>query len=141
VSAAPASAGGFDIVIPFADLLGVRCVSQAPGHVVTSLALRPELENSWGVAHGGVTMSLLDVTLGMAAKAVDVRATGSVTVELKVNFLAAARGTLTGEGFARRAGRSLVFAEGELRDADGAVTAKATGTFKLRLPRTDPGDV
>jgi len=39
------------------------------------------------------------------------------------------------EGRAQRAGRSLLFAEGELRDGGGTVVAKATGTFKLVYPR------
>ena len=31
-----------------------------------------------------------------------------------------------------RAGRSLAFSEGEVRDAEGSLVAKALGTFKLR---------
>ena len=38
------------------------------------------------------------------------------------------------EGRAKRAGRSLIFSEGELRSEDGSLLAKATGTFKLLYP-------
>jgi len=38
-------------------------------------------------------------------------------------------------GQAQRAGRSLVFVEGEVRDASGTLLAKGTGTFKLRHTR------
>lgn len=122
----------FEMRIPYAGLLGVQCIAETPGRVITSLVVRPELTNSWGVAHGGALMSLLDMTLGMSAKSLDPDAIGAATVELKVNFLSAASGELVAEGHARRAGRSLVFAEGEVRDAAGEVLAKATGTFKLR---------
>jgi acyl-coenzyme A thioesterase PaaI-like protein len=57
---------------------------------------------------------------------------GATTVS---NFLAAATGSLLTEGRAQRAGRSLIFAEGEVRDADGTLLAKASGTFKLLYPK------
>lgn len=127
-------AAGFDIEIPFAALLGIRKVAVAPGSVTTALSIKPELMNSWHVSHGGALMSLLDLTLGMSAKSLDPASNGATTVELKVNFLAAATGEVTAQGHAQRAGRSLVFAEGEIRDSGGKILAKATGTFKLRFP-------
>jgi len=36
---------------------------------------------------------------------------------------------------AQRAGRSLLFSEGEVRDGAGTVLAKAVGTFKLIYPQ------
>ncbi len=127
-------AGGFDIEIPFAELLGLRKLSETPGSVSVGLAVRPALMNSWHVAHGGAVMSLLDATMGMSAKSLDPASNGATTVELKVNFLATATGDLVATGHAQRAGRSLVFVEGEVRDAHGHLLAKATGTFKLRYP-------
>ncbi|MEO8303764.1 MAG: PaaI family thioesterase [Betaproteobacteria bacterium] len=128
------SRSGFDIAIPYAELLGIRRVAVETGHVTAGLTITPELANSWHVAHGGAIMSLLDVTCGMSAKSLDPHANGATTVELKVNFLASATGEVVAEGRARKAGRSLVFVEGEVRDAAGHMLAKATGTFKLRYP-------
>ena len=48
--------------------------------------------------------------------------------------MGAAKGAVLGEGRAQRAGRSLIFSEGELRAEDGTLLAKATGTFKLLYP-------
>jgi len=39
------------------------------------------------------------------------------------------------EGHAQRAGRSLIFAEGEVKDATGKLLAKGSGTFKLLYPK------
>jgi len=128
------SRSGFDIEIPYAELLGIRRIAESPGQVTAALTVTPELANSWHVAHGGAIMSLLDVTCGMSAKSLDGHAIGATTVELKVNFIASATGEITAEGHARKAGRSLVFVEGEVRDATGHMLAKATGTFKLRYP-------
>ena len=40
--------------------------------------LQPELCNSWGVAHGGVTMTLLDVAMAHAARAAACDGTASI---------------------------------------------------------------
>ncbi len=125
---------GFTIDIPYAALLGIHRISETPGSVVVGMTVTPQHMNSWGVAHGGAVMSLLDVTMGMSARSIDPASNGATTVELKTNFIAGANGDLRAVGHAHRAGRSLVFVEGEVRDADGRLLAKATGTFKLRFP-------
>ncbi len=125
----------FGLNIPFGDFVGIEAIEQGDGFVRTALEIKPELMNSWGVAHGGAVMTLLDLTLGMAARSIDMRSNGSITVELKVNFIKAATGRIHAEGRAMRCGKSLVFCEGEVRDAGDDFCAKATGTFKLLLPR------
>lgn len=126
---------GFDIHVPFVEHLGMRITDKQPGLVRLRLDPRPELENSWGSLHGGVLMTLLDVALASAGRALDEGCNGALTVEMKVNFIAAATGPVLGEGRARRAGRSLIFSEGELTSEDGTLLAKATGTFKLLYPK------
>lgn len=126
---------GFNIHVPFIDHLGIRITDRENGMVRLRLEPRPELENSWGSMHGGVLMTLLDVALASAGRSLDEGCNGAVTVEMKVNFLAAAFGTVVGEGRAQRAGRSLIFSEGELTTEDGTLLAKATGTFKLLYPK------
>lgn len=128
---------GFDIHVPFVEHLGMRITDKQPGLVRLRLDPRPELENSWGSLHGGVLMTLLDVALASAGRSLDEACNGALTVEMKVNFIAAATGAVLGEGRAQRAGRSLIFAEGELTSEDGTLLAKATGTFKLLYPKTE----
>jgi uncharacterized protein (TIGR00369 family) len=125
---------GFDIHVPFVEHLGVQILQKGDGVVRLRLDPRPELENSWGSVHGGVLMTLLDVALASAGRSLDEGCNGALTVEMKVNFIAAAQGAVLGEGRAQRAGRSLIFSEGELRSEDGTLLAKATGTFKLLYP-------
>jgi uncharacterized protein (TIGR00369 family) len=125
---------GFDIHVPFVEHLGLRILEKGDGVVRLRLDPRPEFENSWGSVHGGVLMTLLDVALASAGRSLDDRCNGALTVEIKVNFITAANGPVLGEGRAQRAGRSLIFSEGELRSEDGTLLAKATGTFKLLYP-------
>lgn len=118
--------------VPFADFLGIRIATLEPGLARLELPLRPELRNSHGGAHGGVVMALADVALAVAAIARDRSAHGAFTVDLSVSFLGPCQGTLLAEGRCLRLGKSLAFSEGEVRDAQGALVAKAMGTFKLK---------
>ncbi|MBC8008416.1 MAG: PaaI family thioesterase [Prolixibacteraceae bacterium] len=128
---------GFNIHVPFVEHLGLQILEKGDGVVRLRLDPRPELENSWGSVHGGVLMTLLDVALASAGRSLDENCNGALTVEMKVNFIAAATGSVLGEGRAQRAGRSLIFSEGELRSEDGTLLAKATGTFKLLYPKLE----
>ena len=126
---------GFHIHVPFVEHLGLQILKRGDGVVRLRLDPRPEFKNSWGSVHGGVLMTLLDVALASAGRSLDDKCNGALTVEMKVNFIAAANGPVLGEGRAQRAGRSLIFSEGELRSEDGTLLAKATGTFKLLYPK------
>ena len=58
---------GFGILVPFAKLLGIHVVEQDREHALLRVHNRPELLNSWGVANGGVVMTLLDLAMGCAS--------------------------------------------------------------------------
>ena len=118
--------------VPFAEFLGISIVGNEPGVARLEMALRPELMNSFHDAHGGVVMALADVALAVAAITQDGAARGAITVDLSVSFLGPGKGMLRAEARCLRAGRSLAFSEGEIRDAAGILVAKAIGTFKLR---------
>lgn len=125
----------FQVEIPFGRLLGLELLSFEPELAVLALDMRPELMNSWAVAHGGVTMSLLDVAMAHAARSP--RADGSpwtagvVTVEMKTTFLLPAEGRLVATARCLRRTASLAFCEASMTCSGGVVAAHATGTFKF----------
>ena len=57
-----------------------------------------------------------------------------MTIDLQAAFLSPGRGRLTGEGRVVRGGGSLIFCEGDIRDAQGTLVAKGTGVFRPRRP-------
>jgi uncharacterized protein (TIGR00369 family) len=120
-------------VIPFADHCGIEAVDTGDARTVLRLALRPEHDNNIGMAHGGVTCTMLDIAMGTAAR----RVTGvpSMTIDMQMSFIAPGRGALTAEGRVIRAGRSIVFCEGEVRDRAGELVARGTGVFKPVRPK------
>jgi uncharacterized protein (TIGR00369 family) len=122
----------FGLDIPFIDLLRAKAEHWEKGRAVASVEVRPELYNGWQYAHGGVVMTLLDVTMGSAARSTVPHAAGVVTVDMSVSFVSAGQGRLTVEGRVLRSGGSIVFCEGEMRDEAGELVAKAMASFKVR---------
>jgi uncharacterized protein (TIGR00369 family) len=120
--------------IPFVKDLGIEFISAENGHAVLALDLTPRHLNSWEVAHGGVLMTLLDVAMAVAGRTLDAAAGGGVTVEMKTNFLQPANaGTrLLTSGHVYHRSSSMAFCDGEVRDTQGRLIARAMGTFKYR---------
>ncbi|MGH8778588.1 PaaI family thioesterase [Paraburkholderia sp.] len=115
---------------PFVDHLGVRLVRAVDGSSEVVLPLVHDHLNTWDVAHGGVTMTLADVALAMAARSLAADGVGVVTVEMKVNFMQPGRGELRAYARVLHRSTTMAYCEGEIRDSEGHFVAKALGTFK-----------
>ena len=97
------------------------------------LPVRDQHRNRLGYLHGGLTALLLDSTCGYAASRA-LRVNGPspvVTLNLQTSFLAPGKGAeMRAVSRVTRAGRSIVFADGEVYDESGVLLATGTGTFK-----------
>ncbi len=125
----------FKVNIPFVKLLGMTLEKFEPDMAEIHLELREDLTNSWGVAHGGVTMSLLDVVMAHAARSPSKPGgdaqPGVVTVEMKTTFLRPGQGRLFATGRRLHRTATLAFCDGEVRDAAGRLVGTSSGTFKF----------
>lgn len=122
----------FPVEIPFLNDLGVEFLAMGDGRAQIALDLSERHMNSWHVTHGGVIMTLLDVVMSLAGRALDPESRAGVTVEMKTSFLQPAgspgdRLVATGHAFHRST--TMCFCEAELHRHDMLV-AKAMGTFK-----------
>ncbi len=120
--------------IPFVEHLQFELIRFDGGQAQIDCVLRDELLNSYNVAHGGVTMTLLDVVMAHAARSPDVAGgesrAGVVTVEMKTSFTRPGKDRLISTGRVLHRSASLVFCEGSVHDPRGELVAHATGTFK-----------
>jgi uncharacterized protein (TIGR00369 family) len=130
------------IEIPFLDDIGLAFDAMADGHAQVSLVPQKRHTNSWGVVHGGVVMTMLDVAMAMAGRSLQTaKEGGNVTVEMKTTFVRPTQVQQAGNrvlarGHCYHVSTTMAFCEGEVLDDQGRICAKASGTFKF-LTRVD----
>ena len=118
---------------PLAAHLGIRRRAMADGRSSFDAAIRPEHMNPHGVVHGGVVYTLVDYAMGGAVTSRLEPGERCATLEIKINYLAAAtEGVLRAEAeVVERTSRTAVV-HAEVRDGGGRRVAMATGTFYIQ---------
>ena len=120
--------------IPFVQHLKIVTEALGQGTARLSLPVEREFTNSLGTVHGGVIMSLLDVALCTAARTLHPDSIGVITIDLSTSFIGGGSGDkLYAEARVLKDGRSMSFVEGEAKNADGSLVAKAIATVRVRL--------
>ena len=122
----------FGLKIPFLAHLGVVPEYAKDGKSRISLEIRPEYENSFGIAHGGVIMTLLDFAMGAAARSTTDIPLGAMTIDMTVSFLRPSVGKIVVEGAILKPGKTINYCEAIVLNEAGEITAKSSGTFMLR---------
>jgi uncharacterized protein (TIGR00369 family) len=122
----------FGLSIPFLSHLGVVPEFAEGGKSRISLVIKPEFENSFQIAHGGVVMTLLDFAMGAAARSTIDQPLGAMTIDMTVSFLRPSVGKIVVEGTVLKAGKNINYCEAVVLNEAGEVTAKSSGTFILR---------
>jgi uncharacterized protein (TIGR00369 family) len=125
----------FTVRIPFIEQIGCTLERFDGGHAEIVLPLDERHTNSFGVAHGGLLMTLLDVAMAHAARSLRLDAQGKgpgvVTIEMKTNFMRPGLGRIRAQGSVMHTTASLAFCEGRVLDEKDQLCAHATATFKF----------
>ena len=119
----------FGVEIPFVHHLGFELMLFEDGHSQINYDPKIEHLNSFSVVHGGASMTLLDVTMAVAARSVSPEM-GVVTIEMKTSFMRAAKGPLVAKGKLIHRTATMAFTEASIFDTEGKICSHATGTFK-----------
>lgn len=126
----------------FADLLGYELADWQEDYAEIKLEVQRKHLNRSGVVHGGVITTLIDTACGYAGNYCSVpgNVRRSLTLSLTTQFIAAARegALLSAKGRRIGGGRSVFFADCELRDQNGTLIGKGEGTFKYRRGSESP---
>ena len=119
--------------IPFVAHLKILTEELGRGTARLSLPVEPHFTNSLGTVHGGVIMSLLDVALCTAARTLHPESMGVVTIDLSASFIEGGRGArLLADARVLKDTKSMTFVEGEAKNEDGSIVAKAIATVRVR---------
>jgi uncharacterized protein (TIGR00369 family) len=118
-------------------LIGARLVTVTPGTVEIELPFRDDLTQQKGFVHGGIIGMIADSAAGYAAFSLMPAGCSLVTVEYKMNILAAATGALVARGEVVKAGRTLTVARAEVYAQDRTHVATMQQTLMMLAGRPD----
>jgi uncharacterized protein (TIGR00369 family) len=126
-----------EIESPAAQSLGKKVIETDParGYIKASYVAGENFVNRGGRIFGGYLCAMLDSLCGHATRLTHREPNmPQVTLELKTSFIGRADvGTYIGEGWVRHRGKSIAFAEAELRNEAGELVARASATLKVGL--------
>jgi uncharacterized protein (TIGR00369 family) len=123
----------------FADLVGYDLMTWDDDLAEVALSVEARHLNRSGVMHGGVLSTLIDTACGYAGcyspQGGPVRR--AFTLTLTCNFIGTAQqgGRLIARARRSGGGKSVFFADCEVRDDAGRVIGSGQGTFKYITPR------
>ena len=116
----------------FTDQLGMQALGVQDGEFVIELELEPRHMSRADRVHGGVLFTMLDTALGRAVLEELPPGRGCATVEIKINYFRPVQhGRVRARARCVQRTRSLAYAEGEIRNHEDKLVARATGTFFL----------
>ena len=115
---------------PFAEFLGMTITHVSAERVTAELKARPELNNRFGILHGGAIMALADNLGGTATTANLKEGQQTTTIESKTNFFAAIPigETAYAECTPLHRGRSTMVWQTRITRGDGRLCAIVTQT-------------
>ena len=121
----------------FAKFLGLKVTSISPERVTAELPARDELNNRFGIMHGGAIMALADNLGGTATSANLKEGQSTTTIESKTNFFAAIPigDTAYAECVALHRGRSTMVWQTRITRGDGRLCALVTQTQMVLNPK------
>jgi uncharacterized protein (TIGR00369 family) len=120
---------------PFVRHMAMHITELAWGRATLEMAAAEFRLQPFGVVHGGNIATLIDTAAFWACfLPMDSDEDGLASVDLKLNYLAPARiEALRCTGVLIKAGKTLSYAEAEVRGGDGRLIAHGTSTL-MRLP-------
>ena len=119
---------------PFQHYVGITVLQLGGGKSVLQLELEKHHLNLYGIPHGGVHATLLDIAMGTAASFPDEsgREVDSVTLNLSVDYIAPPTSkVLIAKGEVTKKGKSIAYCTAEIFDEDKRLIASGRSIFKL----------
>lgn len=132
----PANPDEFIHESPFAKLLDMRVTDPEDGTSTVVMPINANHLQLAGRVQGGILVALADYSMFRAIRPLLKPGEGTTTIELKINFLAAAEnGELTATCKIISTENNLMVGEMEVRDQDSKLIAQGLGTYIVLQPR------
>lgn len=129
------------LMAPYTGTIGAQIVELEPGFARVQIHDRWGLRNHLKSLHAVALMNLGELTTGLAMMSVVPKGGRGIVLELQMQYVKKARGTITAESRAslpETPGSHDVWVEGELKNATGEVVARARAKWRLDIPQVEP---
>jgi len=118
--------------IPFLADLDFRVESAAEGRCRCSLPVAPRIANPYGVLHGGITFTLADTGMGIAAYTLLAPGEQTTTLECSIRYLRpVSAGRIVADCCVIRRGDRFAITEAQVFDDARELAAVGGGTFYI----------
>ncbi|MCO6479696.1 MAG: hydroxyphenylacetyl-CoA thioesterase PaaI [Phaeodactylibacter sp.] len=116
---------------PFSRWLGIERLRVEPGHCVLRMAIRREMLNGFGIAHGGITFSLADSALAFASNS---RGRHAVSIDTSISHITPLRegDVITATAIEEQLGHRIGHYRVEVRNDAGEMAALFRGIVYRR---------
>ncbi len=119
--------------VPFVKMLGLQVLEVKKGVCRVKMPFNPHMLQYYHIIHGGAIASLADSVIYLAQTTLNGITKNTVTIEMKVNYLAAAQDEdLYAEGRIIKNGRKVIYGDVLITNASDKQIAHATVTY-MRL--------
>ena len=119
---------------PFQDFVGIKLEKVNEAGSYLSLKLEPHHFNLYGIIHGGVHSTILDIAMGIAGSYSGKKKEkiSTITLNLNINYLMETKcEKIYATGLIASRTHRLAFCEGRITDRNKNIISTSTGVFKL----------
>ena len=121
--------------VPLFGALGFRFTGAGEGWTEVTLAVSSQVENLYGIVHGGAWLVVADSAMGAALATLEPPAARVITAQSDFRWLRPLEGaTLRARARVLRRGRTLSHCTVDLFDGEGRQVGQGNGTYVVQQP-------
>ena len=117
--------------LPYFKFMNATVLKTDDGYAKVTLPVKPEYSNTYGISHGGIVTSLVDMAAGVALRTLKLRI---VTIEVTTDYfkMVSLNDRLTAEAKLVHSGNKILHADIEVYNQDSILVARGKVIYYVR---------
>lgn len=117
--------------LPYFKFMHAQVLETARGYAKVTLPIKPEYSNTYGISHGGIVTSLVDMVSGVALRTLKLRI---VTIEVTTNYFkpVALNDKLIAEAQLVQEGHKILHADVQVFNQENSLVARGKVIYYVR---------
>lgn len=117
--------------LPYFKFMNATVLDTGRGYAKVTLPVKPEYSNTYGISHGGIVTSLVDMVSGVALRTLKLRI---VTIEVTTDYFKTVSldDRLTAEARVVHEGNKILHADIDVCNQDGVLVARGKVIYYVR---------